>query len=576
METTKLQHLTEVHRSFLPAEIKVKQWEEVETYFRQLLSRDIYTLPALRQWLRDRSELEAFLQEDLGWRYIRMSGDTANADYLNEYHEFVGDIQPRISPLSHKLDEMLLASPALSELPHEEFEILIRQVKQRVSIFREENVALFAELQQKEQEYAGITGAMTVEVDGREMTLQQAANYLESDDRKLREKVFYKINERRLQDKDKLDELFDDLCCRRKVIASNAGFANFRDFMFAYLGRFDYTPEDCFRFHESVSKCVVPVISRIQERHCSELGLAQCRPWDLAAEPAGVAPLRPSAGTQELMEKTIACFDAIDPFLGDCMREMHRAGRIDLESRKGKAPGGYNYPLYESGLPFIFMNATNCLQDLVTMVHEGGHAVQSILDKNLELVDFKNIPSEIAELASMSMELISMEHWSHFFSDPAELKRARRKHLEDVLKGLPWIAAVDCFQHELYTREGLDRNGRDRLWTEVYSRFSGKVTDWSGLEHFRAAMWQKQLHLFEVPFYYVEYGFAQLGAIAMWKNYRTDPASTIENYKKALALGYTSTISEVYKTAGIRFDFSEEYIRQLAGFVQTEWQKLVD
>jgi oligoendopeptidase F len=257
------------------------------------------------------------------------------------------------------------------------------------------------------------------------------------------------------------------------------------------------------------------------------------------------------------------------------MRAMRDANRLDLESRKGKAPGGYNYPLYETGLPFIFMNSSNTLRDLVTMVHEGGHAVQSIVDIPLELVDFKNIPSEVAELASMSMELISMEHWHHFFSNPEELKRARRKHLEDVLKGLPWIACVDAFQHWLYTHPGHTSAERNAAWMNCHQRFSGNAVDWSGLDDFRENIWQKQLHIYEVPFYYIEYGFAQLGAIAMWKNYQQDPKGTIGKYIDALKMGYTASIGEIYERAGIRFDFSEDYVRELSDFVRDEWKKLL-
>lgn len=574
MDTELLNSITTVKRSFLPSKLELHHWDEIETYFTELLNRNIDELTSLYQWLSDRSELEAFLQEDLAWKYIRMSGDTANEEFTLAYNQFVGEIQPRIAPLSHQLDVKLLASPALSQLSEHAYSILLRQVKQRVALYREENIPLIAELQQKEQEYSAITGAMAIEVEGKELTLYQAANYLESNDRKLREEVYRKIAARRLQDADKIDALFDDLAGRRQKIALNAGFSNFRDYMFAYLGRFDYSPDDCFRFHESVARHLVPLVARVEEHHRLQLGLNDYRPWDHAAVPAGIKPLRPSANGKELMEKTIACFDAIDPFLGDCMREMDKAGRIDLESRKGKAPGGYNYPLYESGLPFIFMNATNSLRDLVTMVHEGGHAVQSILNRNLRLVDFKNIPSEIAELASMSMELISMEHWDLFFNDKEELKRARCKHLEEILEGLPWIAAVDDFQHRLYTTPDVNKEKRTAIWNEVYQRFSSNLTNWVGLEHFRSTMWQKQLHLFEVPFYYIEYGFAQLGAIAIWKNYLENPARTLQQYKNALQLGYTCTISEVYEAVGIRFDFSDDYIRDLAGFVSRKLKEL--
>ena len=563
-------------RKFLPLQLEVKEWTQVQKYYDDLLSRDLGSTEVLQRWLSDRSELEAFLQEDLGWRYIRMSSDTENREYADAYNFFVGEVQPRIAPLSHSLDLMLMGAGGLSGLTDTRYAILLRQVRKRVEIFREQNIPLIAELQQEEQKYSVITGAMTVEVNGKELTLQQAANYLEGGDRELRREVYSKIAARRLADKQKLHDLFDWLSDKRTEVAVNAGFPDFRDYMFASLGRFDYTPDDCFRFHESVSRRLVPVVSRMEERHRMEIGVDVLRPWDTAAVAPGHQPLKPSSSSDELLEKTIACFDEIDPFLGESMRSMRKAGRLDLDSRKGKAPGGYNYPLYETGLPFIFMNSTNTLRDLVTMVHEGGHAVQSILDDELELVDFKSIPSEVAELASMSMELISMEHWHHFFSDPADLRRARRKQLEDVLKGLPWIACIDAYQHWLYTQPGHSHDERDAKWIELHRKFSGGTVDWSGSEEARAVLWQKQLHIYEVPFYYIEYGFAQLGAIAMWRSYRQDPAATVRRYINALRMGYTASIGEIYAAAGISFDFSEAYVSELATFVLKEWESLLD
>lgn len=563
-------------REYLPKKLEVGDWQSVESFFKELLNRKIGSVDELERWLRNRSELEAFLQEELGWRYIRMSCDTANEEYSNAFNFFVGEIQPKISPLSHQLDQFLLANPFLSALSGRAYEILLRQVKKRVEIFREENIQLFAALQQKEQEFSAISGAMSIEWEGKEITLQQANNFLEQDDRQKREMVYRKIMDRRAQDANRLDDLMNDLMLARNEIAANADFNDFRDFMFASLGRFDYTAKDCLQFHNAVEKFLVPINEKIDAYHQKELGLPELKPWDVSASVKGKIPLSPFDSADDAMKKTIACFNEIDPFLGQCMAQMKSANRIDLESRKGKAPGGYNYPLYETGLPFIFMNSTNSLRDMVTLVHEGGHAVQSIVDRPLELVDFKNLPSEIAELASMSMELISMEHWHHYFENEQELKMAKRKHLEDVLKGLPWIACVDAFQHWIYTHPNHSAEERSNAWLQTYERFASKVVDWTGQESVRKLLWQKQLHIFEVPFYYIEYGFAQLGAIAMWRNYRNNPSQTIAQYLDALKMGYTASIAEVYEKAGVRFNFSEGYIRELAGFVTEEWEKLID
>jgi oligoendopeptidase F len=297
-------------------------------------------------------------------------------------------------------------------------------------------------------------------------------------------------------------------------------------------------------------------------------------PWDKAVDPTGKPPLVPFKGADDLVEKTIRCFTLLDPFLGQCIQTMKEIDHLDLESKKGKAPGGYNYPLAETGIPFIFMNATSTLRDMVTILHEGGHAVHSVVTTDLELVDFRRTPSEVAELASMSMELISMDHWDVFFEDENELKRAKKEHLQQIIQTLPWVATIDKFQHWIYENPGHSAAERKARWNEIFSEFADSVTDWAGQEKFRDYLWQKQLHLYEVPFYYIEYGFAQLGAIAVWKNYKEDPKRGLDGYLNALKLGYTRSIPEIYKAANIEFNFSREYISELVAFVRGELEKV--
>jgi oligoendopeptidase F len=382
------------------------------------------------------------------------------------------------------------------------------------------------------------------------------------------------ISERRFQDKNTLDELFNKLIGLRHKVAQNADFENFRDYKFTAMGRFDYTPQDCFDFHESTQKEIVPILNQLASDRKEKLGLAELKPWDKAVDPTNKAPLVPFTNTSDLIEKTIECFNRLDPFLGECIKTMRKIKHLDLESRVGKAPGGYNYPLSEIGIPFIFMNATSTLRDLVTILHEGGHAVHSIVTKDLELVDFKHTPSEVAELASMSMELISMDHWNVFFENEDELKRAKKGHLEQIIQTLPWVAIIDKFQHWIYENPEHTIEERKTKWNEIFSTFSDTMTDWTGLEKFKDYFWQKQLHLFEVPFYYIEYGFAQLGAIAVWKRSKEDPKKGLDGYLAALKLGYTKSIPEIYKAANIEFNFSQEYIGELIDFVQVEMRKL--
>ncbi|MFW5726671.1 MAG: M3 family oligoendopeptidase, partial [bacterium] len=498
-----------------------------------------------------------------------------NKEIREKYNEFITQIQPKIEPLSNEMNMKVLNSSYLEDLRQEEgYRIMIRELEKDAKIFREENIPLKTEEQQEAQNFGAISGDMSVEINGQEMTLQQAANILQSVNRQEREEAYRKITRRRLQDKEKLDALFSKLISIRDKMGKNAGFENYRDYMFAAMGRFDYRKEDCFDFHEAVAKEVVPMLNELAKERKEKLGVDKLRPWDKAVDLTGKPPLKPFSTGEELTQKTIACFGKLDPYLGERIAIMQAMGHLDLESRKGKAPGGYNYPLSETGVPFIFMNATSNLRDMVTLMHEGGHAVHSFLTRDLELNSFKHTPSEVAELASMSMELISMDHWDLFFAHEDDLKRAKRQHLEQIIETLPWVATIDKFQHWVYEHPEHSEEERKAAWNKIFSTFSDNITDWSGLEEERSYLWQKQLHLYEVPFYYIEYGFAQLGAVAVWMNYKQDAKRGLEGYQNALKLGYTRTIPEVYEAAGIRFDFSTAYIRKLMHFVQDELSKI--
>ncbi|HEY4649917.1 MAG TPA: M3 family oligoendopeptidase [Pontibacter sp.] len=561
-------------RTYLPEDFKVETWEALQPYFEELKNRQIENVQDLEKWMADRSELESMLSEDMGWRYIRMTCDTQNEEVTKAFQYFVSEIDPKIAPYDHELNQKLMQSPYVQELDKEKYRIYLRGVGRALEIFREENIPLNTEISTKQQQYAAVTGAMTVTLDGEEMTLQRAADRLKQNDRAIRENAWKTVQERRYQDKDKLDELFNELLKLRTQVATNAGFQNFRDYMFAAMGRFDYTPQDCFDFHTSIKETIVPLLTRIDEERKQKLGLDELRPWDLDVDPSGKKPLEPFKSGEELLEKTIQVFYQLDTYLGDCLATMRAMGHLDLESRKGKAPGGYNYPLDEIGVPFIFMNATSSLRDVITMLHEGGHAVHSFLTRELELNSFKHPPSEVAELASMSMELISMDYWDTFFADEDELRRAKKTHLESVLETFPWVATVDKFQHWIYEHPEQTTEERHQEWVIIFEQFNHLIVSWKGLEKYKPVSWQKQLHIFEVPFYYIEYAMAQLGAIAVWKNYKENPAEGLAAYKRALSLGYTVSIGEVYEAAGIKFDFSTEYIRSLADFVQGEMEKL--
>ena len=570
-----VEKLTRPVRRFLPEHFTVTSWAELKPFFDLLLDREIDSADALKKWFADRSELESVIGEDMAWRYIRMTCYTDNQDYLKAYQDFIQNIQPEIAPVSDQLNKKAAASPYLSALePEPGFDILIRGLKKEIEIFREKNVPLYTQINTETQKYAQISGAMTIEHDGKELTLPQASVLLMSTDRALREVVFHKISTRRLQDKKTLDELFSRLIHLRHQVSVNADFSNFRDYMFRSLGRFDYTPQDCFNFHQAIEREVVPMVNELYRERKEVLRVKSLRPWDKAVDPEGREALKPFDNGKELAEKTIEVFRRLDPFLGQCLSIMKEMGHLDLESRKAKAPGGYNYPLAEIGVPFIFMNATSTLRDMVTIMHEGGHAIHNFLTRDLELNDFKSTPSEVAELASMSMELISMDHWDVFFSDDAELKRAKREHLEDIIETLPWVATIDKFQHWIYENPGHSEDDRRNAWNRIFDQFADTVTDWEGLNETKDFLWQKQLHLYEVPFYYIEYGMAQLGAIAVWRNFRRNPEEGLRGYQNALKLGYMKSIPRIYEAANIRFDFSQPYIKELMDFVRGELAKI--
>jgi oligoendopeptidase F len=557
-------------RTFLPENFTITTWDKLEPYFKELQERPLDSKQALEKWLKDMSELESVVSEDACWRQINMTCDTENKALEEAFTFFCMQIQPNIQPYADQLNRKFIESPFTKELDQKNYYTYLRNIRKSIELFREENIPIQAEMSVLQQQFGVISGKMTVTVNGQEYTLQQASKFLEDHDRKVREDVYKKINERRILDKNELNNLFNTLIDKRDRIAKNAGFSNFRDYKFKELGRFDYTKDDCFQFHEAVKKHVLPLVDMIYANKKNKLGLDTLRPWDLEAEPAGVEPLHPFKNGADLLNKTIECFNELHPFFAACLKRMDEMKRLDLDSRKGKAPGGYNCPLAETGAPFIFMNAAGQTSDVTTMVHEGGHAVHSFLAHPLELSAFKEYPMEIAEVASMAMELFSMEHWEFFFSNKNDLSRAKLKELEKVITIFPWIATIDKFQHWIYENPAHTETQRTDKWMEILNEFTSSEVDFSGLEEFRKNGWQRQLHLFEVPFYYIEYGIAQLGAIGLWKQFKKNKEKALQNYINSLSEGGTKTLPELYKTAGLEFNFSPDYIKELMLFVKDE------
>lgn len=561
-------------RNFIKDNIIIKSKEDVIPYLEDLKNREINSVEDLKKWWADKSETEAFLEEDAAWRYIKMSCNTSDEELSKSFNFFVTEIEPIVSEYSDVLDKKLINNKFFNDLDSKKYEVAKMKIMRSIELFRKENIDLFSELQQKEREFGTISGAMTVKYNDEEMTLQKAGNFLKDTNREVRKDIFELIYDRRFKDNEKLDALLSELIQLRHKVAQNADFDNYRDYMHSALKRFDYSIGDCISFHNSIKSEVLPIIDKINNERKSKLGYEVLKPYDTSVDVDLKPALKPFKDGDELIDKAIKVFTKVRPKYGEYLKIMKENSYLDLNSRKGKSPGGYNYPLYESNIPFIFMNATGNQRDLETMMHEGGHAIHSFLSSNLELVDFKELPSEVAELASMSMELISSEYWNVFYSDNEELKRAKRNHLEGVLSVLPWIATVDKFQHQLYLNPDHNTQDRKEIWNTIAKEFGSDVIDWSGYEKYYSVMWQRQMHIFEVPFYYIEYGIAQLGAIAIWRNFKNNPQKALDDYENALKLGYSVPIPEIYRTAGIEFNFSKEYISELMDFVKGELDKL--
>ncbi len=566
--------IKKLERHFVPLDFSLTNWKSLEPFFKNLSERELAKPADLETWLKDMSELEAVVSEDACWRQIKMTCDTTDKTLEEAFTYFCMEIQPQLQPYADLLNRKLVNCPLTNDLDQKKYFTYLRAVKKSIDLFREANISLQAELSVMQQQYGAIASKMTVEVNGQEYTLQQAAKFLESHDRNLREEVYRKIQDRRLQDQQAMHDLYTQLIHKRNEVAKNAGFENYRDYKFIELGRFDYNKEDCYQFHEAVKLHVLPLIEKIYKKKKNKLGLDTLRPWDTEAEPEGIQPLKPFTDGNDLYEKSVQCFEQLNPFFADCLRKMNALKHFDLESRKGKAPGGYNCPLTESGAPFIFMNAAQQMSDVTTMVHEGGHAIHSFLSHHLELSAFKEYPMEIAEVASMAMELFSMNHWEAFFTNEEDLKRAKEHQLERTITIFPWIAIIDKFQHWVYENPQHSIEERTKRWMEILAEFSTNSIDYSGLEAFREIGWQRQLHLFEVPFYYIEYGIAQLGAIGLWMQYQQNPQQALQNYINALSLGGTKTLPKLYEAAGLKFDLSPDHIKTLMEFTAKEMDKL--
>ena len=555
---------------WVPAGLNFDDWKQLAPLFDEL-EKNAATKD-LRAWLQDWSEFESAWNEESSRRYVAMTCDTENAEKEKKYLHLETVIGPLGKPRWQKLKKLYLDHPKRKSLPKDRYGMMDRFIANEFELYREENIALEATDTELRQKYQKITGAMMVTYDGREQTLQQMGRYLEENDRTRRQEVWELIVRRRLQDSAALEDLYDEMVKLRTQIGRNAGFKDYRDYTFRAKGRFDYTPKHCHDFSKANEKSVAPALRRRHQRRKKLLGVDVLRPWDLGVDPEGRAPLRPFRTLDELMDGCGRIFRKVHPDFGKMFDYIRSKKYLDLDSRKGKAPGGYQTVFEVERVPFIFSNSAGLHRDVETLLHEGGHSFHSLQCRHLDPRFNRDYPTEFAEVASMGMELLGQPYLEEFYPKK-EADRARAGHLEDLLSTYTWVATIDAFQHWVYTDPGHSRADRKNAWLVLRRRLGGGE-DWSGYEEAQSYNWHRQLHLFTVPFYYIEYGIAQTGALQVWRNAKKDRKKAIAKFREGESLGWTRSLPELFRAAGLKFDFSEKTIGPLIKTALADLEKM--
>lgn len=551
------------------------EWADIEPFAKELEERPL-DAGNVNQWLADWSKITRIVQETNSRLYVATTLNTTDEQAVSRYHHHLEFVIPPVMAAGQKLKEKLLASG----LEPDGFEIPLRNMRVEAEIFREENLPLFTELGKLGTEYDKIIGAQTVEWAGKEMTLAQMRPIFQDADRPTREQIWRQSANRRLADRAALNELWTKFLKLRRQIAANAGFEDFRAYQWRAFGRFDYSPEDCESFQRAIEQVVVPAANRIYDKMRQRLGVSGVRPWDVEADvfSLGNSALRPFEDDETLIDTTARIFDRVDPQLGSFFGTMRRESLLDLANRKGKAPGGYCTTFPYSKRPFIFMNAVGLHDDVQTLLHEGGHAFHAFEASAQPYIQQQDVPIEFAEVASMSMELLAQPYLTKDqggFYAQAEASLATIEHLERLILFWPYMAVVDAFQHWVYTHADAAENpdNCDQKWVEIWDRFIPGV-DFSGLDDVKETGWHRKLHIFQIPFYYVEYGLAQLGAVQVWGNSLTDQTKSVADYRKALALGGTVTLPELFSTAGARFSMDPATMQAAVDLVESKLTEL--
>ena len=561
-------------RQFVPSNINIGNWTTLEPLFKQL-EEQIKTASSaekLELFILNWEELSAAVSEEGSKRYIAMTCQTEDKDAEKAYLDFVEKIEPEEKKCNFLLAKKLIQHPNLKELKNQRYEVFIRDTALQVELFRSENVSLETKTAKLGQQYQKTIGGLTVQFEGKEQTLIQMSRHLEEPERKHRQKAWELVANRRLEEAEKIDVYLNDLAKIRNQMSENAGFPNYRDFAHQRLGRFDYSPDDCISFQEAIEEEMVPLLRELQDERLQSLGINELKPWDTATDPKGRPPLKPFEKVSDLVVRSQAIFNQVDGNLADWFQTMQDLGLLDLANRKGKAPGGYQCSLDESRLPFIFMNSVGVQRDVETLLHEAGHAFHAMASQNEPLHSYRHAPIEFCEVASMAMELLGSEFLEEFYNEE-EARRARIAHLEGIVFVFPWIATVDAFQHWLYLNPNHSIEERDKAWSNLIDRFGGNV-DWTNYESAKAKLWHKQLHIFLHPFYYIEYGIAQLGALQVWANSKNNSSKALADYKAALALGGSRPLPKLFEHCNIRFDLSRNTVAPMADLLRKELNTL--
>ncbi len=557
-------------------QIEPTKWETYEPFYGDLLNRTV-DQETVKTWLSDWSRLEALVNEAGTTIHIQKTLDTRSAEKERAFIDFVSNVQPHVSRMNQKLKEKLLQLDS-SEANLENFDIILRNMRNQADLFSEENVPILTELSKLGNEYDKVTGSLTTDWNGEEKNLSQLQVFLKKKDRSIREKAWRSISNLWLGQREALDGLYIEMLSHRKKLAKNAGLENFRDFTFRDYDRFDYSVEDCLAFHEAIEKVVVPAATKIYRKKRKQLGLKQIRPWDVDVDTTGADQLTPYSGQEELVKGGLNILQTVDPGLAHYFTVMAEEELLDLDTRTGKALGGYCAALPLRQRPFIFMNGTGTHDDVQTLLHEAGHAFHVFEAASLPYIWQHEPPMEFAEVASMSMELLSAPYLSAAnggFYSKMDASRARIEHLEGILLFLPYMAVVDGFQHWIYSNPQTDIHAKncDQKWAELWKRFIPGV-DYSGFEAEMETGWHRKLHIFHVPFYYIEYGLAQIGALQIWRNAMHDQGKSVTAYRQALSLGGTRTLPELFNVAGVEFQFDESMLVDMVNLIETTIEEL--